>query len=164
MTPVEAKESPAGRLPEVVVHVKGGTPPEACKLVAAYTWFGTPPGRVVVVTVRGNGAPMAMVKGCVAEAPFESVTLMVKLESTCAVGVPEIVTERVVLLPSESPGCERARRDGPHEGRGAACGSHGGCVRAAEISGRQAGGRNLQRPRCAAAPVYPDACHKQGKE
>ena len=93
MTPVEARDSPVGRLPEVIVHVKGGTPPEACRVVAAYAWFGTPPGRVVVVTARGNGAPMAMVKGLVAEAPFESVTLMVKLESTCAVGVPEIVTD-----------------------------------------------------------------------
>jgi hypothetical protein len=103
MTPVEARDSPAGRLPEVIVHVKGGTPPEACKVVAAYAWFGTPPGRVVVVTARGNGAPMAIVNTCVAEVPFESVTMMVKLELTCAVGVPEIVTERVVLLPSESP-------------------------------------------------------------
>jgi hypothetical protein len=46
---------------------------------------------------------MAMVSACVAVAPFESVTMIVKLESTWAVGVPEIVTERVVLLPSESP-------------------------------------------------------------
>jgi hypothetical protein len=29
--------------------------------------------------------------------------MIVKLESTCAVGVPAIVTERVVLFPSESP-------------------------------------------------------------
>ena len=46
---------------------------------------------------------MAMVKGCLENEPFESVTMIVKLESTCAVGVPEIVTEVVVLLPSESP-------------------------------------------------------------
>jgi hypothetical protein len=46
---------------------------------------------------------MEMVKGCLEKEPFESVTMMVKLESTCAVGVPEIVTERPVLLPSESP-------------------------------------------------------------
>jgi hypothetical protein len=44
-----------------------------------------------------------MVRACVAVAPFESVTMMVKLESTCAAGVPEIAMERVVLLPSESP-------------------------------------------------------------
>ena len=58
---------------------------------------------MVVVTAKGNGAPMAIVNACVAEAPFESFTMMVKVELTCAVGVPEIVTERVVLLPSESP-------------------------------------------------------------
>jgi hypothetical protein len=44
-----------------------------------------------------------MVKGCLENEPFESVTMIVKLESTCAVGVPAIVIERVVLLPSESP-------------------------------------------------------------
>lgn len=47
---------------------------------------------------------MAMLKACLENEPFESVTMMVKLESTCAVGVPAIVTEPVVLLPSESPG------------------------------------------------------------
>lgn len=103
MTPVEARDSPTGRLPEVIVHMKGGTPPEACKVAPAYARLGTPPGRVVVVTARGNGAPIAIVNACVAEVPFESFTMMVKVELTCAVGVPEIVTERVVLLPSESP-------------------------------------------------------------
>ena len=46
---------------------------------------------------------MAMVKACLENEPFESVTMMVKLESTWAVGVPATVTERVVPLPSESP-------------------------------------------------------------
>ena len=46
---------------------------------------------------------MVMVKGCLENEPFESVTMIVKLESTCAVGVPSIVIERAVLLPSESP-------------------------------------------------------------
>jgi hypothetical protein len=46
---------------------------------------------------------MAMVRACLEKEPFESVTMIVKLESTCAVGVPAIVTERVVLFPSESP-------------------------------------------------------------
>lgn len=103
MTPVEARDNPGGKLPEVIVHVKGGTPPEACKVVAVYAWLGTPPGRVVVVTARGSGALIAIVNACVAEVPFESFTMMVKVELTCAVGVPEIAIEPVVLVPSESP-------------------------------------------------------------
>jgi len=39
----------------------------------------------------------------VADAPAESVTLMVKVNVPCAVGVPEINTELVELDPSESP-------------------------------------------------------------
>jgi hypothetical protein len=46
---------------------------------------------------------MAIDRGCVATAPVESVTLMVKVEFTSAPGVPEIVTEFVVLLPRDRP-------------------------------------------------------------
>jgi hypothetical protein len=37
------------------------------------------------------------------DAPFESVTLMLKLEVPCVVGVPEIVTEFELLVPKDSP-------------------------------------------------------------
>jgi hypothetical protein len=38
-----------------------------------------------------------------AEVPLESVTLIVKLNVPCAVGVPEIRTEFVVLAPRDNP-------------------------------------------------------------
>src|SRR5690242_6200380 len=44
-----------------------------------------------------------MFNACLENEPFESEIMIVKLESICAVGVPVIVTERAVLLPSESP-------------------------------------------------------------
>lgn len=40
---------------------------------------------------------------CVAAAPVESVTFMVKVDVPTVVGVPEIVTELVVLEPNDSP-------------------------------------------------------------
>ena len=58
----------------------------------------------MVATLSGSGAPMAMLSACVPAAPLESVIWMVKLNVPCAVGVPEMVTEFVVLAPSESPG------------------------------------------------------------
>ena len=46
---------------------------------------------------------MLMVRACVANVPVESVILIVKFESTCAPGVPEIPTEFVVLAPRDNP-------------------------------------------------------------
>ena len=42
-------------------------------------------------------------KDAEAEALFESVTLIVKLNVPCAVGVPEMSTEFVVLVPRDNP-------------------------------------------------------------
>ena len=44
-----------------------------------------------------------IVSCCEAEAPVESVTLMVKVNEPCAVGVPEIATELLELAEMESP-------------------------------------------------------------
>jgi hypothetical protein len=45
-----------------------------------------------------------MVKVFVAEPPVESAIFIVKLEFTCAVGVPEMVTDLPVIDASASPG------------------------------------------------------------
>jgi hypothetical protein len=105
IVPSEASDNPSGKVfrADVSVHVNGGTPPAACSVVVGYTAFSAPFGKVVVVTCRGRGAPIAIVRGRVEKAPVESVTLIVKFEFTWAVGVPEIVTEFVTLGCSDNP-------------------------------------------------------------
>ena len=49
------KLSPIGRLPAVIDHVYGGTPPVA-ESVALYGTFWVPPGKEVVVIAREEGA------------------------------------------------------------------------------------------------------------
>lgn len=62
-----------------------------------------PFGSEVVATLSGNGGPIVIVRGCVPEAPVESVILIVKFEFVCAPGVPDIVTEFVLLAPRDRP-------------------------------------------------------------
>jgi hypothetical protein len=66
--------------------------------------YVTPP----VAAGRGEAVVVARLltlidKDADAEALFESVTLIVKLNVPCAVGVPEIGTEFVVLAPRDNP-------------------------------------------------------------
>jgi hypothetical protein len=104
IAPLDASVSPGGSEPERSDHEYGGTPPDASKVVVGYVALVEAPGKIMVVTASGSGAPIAMVSGCVAVAPVESVILIVKFEFVWAVGVPEMLTERVVLEPKDKPG------------------------------------------------------------
>ena len=73
-------------------------------VAANCTLYAVPP----VPAVRGEAVVIARLltlidKDADAEALFESVTLIVKLNVPCAVGVPEIRTEFVVLAPRDNP-------------------------------------------------------------
>jgi hypothetical protein len=73
-------------------------------LAANCTLYAVPP----VAAGRGDAVLIARLltlidKDAEAEALFESVTLIVKLNVPCAVGVPEMSTELVVLVPRDNP-------------------------------------------------------------
>jgi len=73
-------------------------------VAANWTLYAVPP----VATGRGEAVLIARLltlidKAADAEALFESVTLIVKLNVPCVVGVPEIRTEFVVLAPRDKP-------------------------------------------------------------
>src|ERR1041384_7945751 len=100
MSPVEeARLSPPGNAPVVMVHVSGGLPPIAVNRALKVTPF-VALGISPVVTVTG-GAATVIVKVFCAVLDAESVTCSVALKVPAAVGVPAIAP---VLEFKETPG------------------------------------------------------------
>lgn len=94
MTPVEeSRLSPEGRMPLVITHENGPTPPFACKVVL-YGVADSPSGSCVVATESGSGAPTEIEREAVAvcDGIAESVAVTVNGggDEFCAVGIPEI--------------------------------------------------------------------------
>jgi hypothetical protein len=88
ITPVLALiDSPAGKLPLVMLQVYGCAPPAACT-VEPYAVPTLPLGSEVVVIARS--ASMVMLNAAVAVPAAESVTFTVKVEVPTVVGVPEM--------------------------------------------------------------------------
>jgi len=84
-----ASESPAGRPPLVIDHVKGDVPPLACREVEYDVPF-VPEDKEDVVIATGRGAMLSeRVTDLVCAGLDESVTVKVGLVVLLAVGVPE---------------------------------------------------------------------------
>jgi hypothetical protein len=99
ITPVLAfSVRPAGKLPLLMLHVYGVTPPVAVT-VAEYATFTVPDGSDVVVIISVAGL-IVMLRFAVAVLLSASVTFTVKLEVSTVVGVPDITP---VLAFSVSP-------------------------------------------------------------
>lgn len=97
--------NPGGKLPALVVNVKGANPP-----VAATVWLyavpSTPAGSEVVVMLGGAGRLIVMLNACVADCGatvLASVTFTVKLAVPLGpVGVPLIAPEGLRVRPAGS--------------------------------------------------------------
>lgn len=95
-TPLEARLSPLGRLPEEIDQVYGAVPPTACR-VLAYVELWVPAGKENELIVRGDGVPgvaatesvTVVVADWAAELESETATLKEKLPTV--VGVPEMI-------------------------------------------------------------------------
>ena len=99
MIPVEAlRFSPAGRLPPLIDHAYGETPPFACSTVE-YCEPTEPEGRLEVPIESVVGAMLIdNVADFVCAGLSESATEIVKLAVPLAVGVPEIKPDDVLRL------------------------------------------------------------------
>ncbi len=60
ITPEDVSDTPAGRLPDAIVQIYGGVPPEAAS-VTLYAVPVVPAGSEVVVTVGGEPVPPPLV-------------------------------------------------------------------------------------------------------
>ena len=98
ITPVVLfRDSPAGSLPEAIVHVYGVDPPVAASLTEYATFLvATGSGDVVVIC---KGTVMVKLKALSDEDPIASVTLTVKLEVPPTVGVPLMTPDDDTLRP-----------------------------------------------------------------
>jgi hypothetical protein len=112
--PVELRVRPAGRVPEVIDQVYGGTPPVA----ASDEVYGTPidpavSGDVVVIESGGLTVMVSVTMSTAAVGVCESVTETLKVDEPSVVGVPLMTPPVLMVRPGGRVPDESAHVKGP---------------------------------------------------